>query len=244
MKYAVTEIDGYAEDLVLVFDADPDEDTIAGRLKKLRLKGPKSCIECTTVPCADKEEWVQRIRNEWHIDKIVEAVESGDPYTPEGADDDVKAQLAYLGAMINPSGKYYLPFACSNVAGDCEVCKGKGHIRNQLHDAERLREAKRELDELTAKCRELYGWPVDWPNTHRTRAKKLSDVIACYGEELECPRCEGSGSQSAMDDENWREAFEEILGEHDLCLEQGCGGDGCDFYAVKYLVLDEEVVND
>lgn len=46
----------------------------------------------------------------------------------------------YLGSVLNifPSGKYYTPFACSNVDA-CSVCSGSGSVRNpDRNDAESL----------------------------------------------------------------------------------------------------------
>jgi hypothetical protein len=56
-----------------------------------------------------------------------ELVEWGIKETPELMSDDPSNNYmsVYLGTLINPSGKYYLPFACSNV-DDCPRCKGKG----------------------------------------------------------------------------------------------------------------------
>lgn len=40
-------------------------------------------------------------------------------------DEGVQVAGVYLGTLINPSGKYYMPFACSNVEV-CPRCKGEG----------------------------------------------------------------------------------------------------------------------
>src|SRR5215469_11736670 len=48
-----------------------------------------------------------------------------DPDNPQG-----EMRLLFLGTTfsLTPSGKFYVPFACSNVAGDCPVCKGEGKV--------------------------------------------------------------------------------------------------------------------
>jgi hypothetical protein len=54
----------------------------------------------------------------------------------------------WLGASIalNPSGKFYLPFACSNVAGDCPVCGGKGSREPRTGKRARKRAVRRQHD--------------------------------------------------------------------------------------------------
>ena len=49
--------------------------------------------------------------------EIIAETDFDDPY-----------MTTYLGSCLSlaPSGKYYMPFACSNVAGDCPFCRGRG----------------------------------------------------------------------------------------------------------------------
>lgn len=72
-----------------------------------------------------QEQYKQEIENwNWNFIRI-EARE----YPQESFYDEEEYFSCYLGSILNiyPSGKYYLPFACSNL-DRCEHCRGKGYF--------------------------------------------------------------------------------------------------------------------
>lgn len=240
--FVVYNILGYDPKLVLVFKDDPTVDygrPVATRLKSLGIRGPKGDQEFDTYEVLDRQGWKDRISREWKLDEIIRRVANADPEEFEGCDHDQRVKSVFLGSLINPSGCYYLPFACSNVAGDCPVCAGKGVFDNPLHNPHVDQQVRSERAQLTAdnKHRGLF---IDWPKKAQRRARSLDRLIAHYGPTVSCPVCNGSGSKSAAEDEAWREAFEELLGEHDLSLEQGLNGDPCDFFVARHVTVEPE----
>ena len=63
------------------------------------------------------------------INKVKQLLDNEDIYED---DDGNKLQTIYLGSILNltPSGKMYMPFACSNL-NPCTKCNGEGVIRNK-----------------------------------------------------------------------------------------------------------------
>lgn len=200
--------------------------------------------EDTHIECLTDDDWVEAIKREWNLTRILAAVLQ-EPITQLG-DSEAWGRALYLGELINPSGKYYLPFAASNVAEDCPLCNGVGELKNPLDLtmlpdlAERVHAAS----ELRHSILPTGMFFTDLPEDKRQVVKLCTLVESLIKPTIQCPRCGGHGSASARDDEDWREAFEKILSdmserlpkphEGDLQLEQGLNGDGCSFYVVQY----------
>lgn len=172
----------------------------------------------------------------------------GEDWEESPEDESIEVRRIYLGTVfsLTPSGKYYLPFACSNVAGDCKTCGGSGKLTPRV--------SRRRAKKIKAMLR-LYGkrmlarLPQGWRLTasrltsgrgygdlsahrayferYRTKRQALHDLI-----DRQCKRCDGTGSQSAADDERWREQTEEDLRSIDCYLESG-EGDPCDLFACE-----------
>jgi len=148
--------------------------------------------------------------------------------TWEQVEPDREERRVYLGTVfaLTPSGKYYMPYACSNVAA-CPVCKGSGTIG--AHRKRRIRaKAKARANELIADAIRRYGRGSDGVRAQyamRQRADRLADGFSC-------PRCEGIGSAEARDDEVWQEQAESELNSIGACLTSG-DGDPCDLFACE-----------
>jgi len=121
----------------------------------------------------------------------------------EESGEDVRR--VWLGTVfgLTPSGKFYTPFACSNVSGDCPVCQGKGHMTPKTGNKIRKRAEARSKDfarktlKRTGDARQRYA-----------EAVKELRIKAFNASRDECPCCYGSGSLSATKDELWNEALE------------------------------------
>jgi len=152
----------------------------------------------------------------------------------EREDRFTETRRVYLGSVfaLTPSGKYYQPFACSNVDA-CPVCGGSGHVRGELK-----RRTARKWRNRNTRMRKLwirrYGPASDgkWPKRIHVAALHLNQLQARLHAATFCVRCDGCGSAEAADDERWKEMAEEALGELGFSLESG-EGDPCDYFAVQ-----------
>jgi hypothetical protein len=149
-----------------------------------------------------------------------------------------KVGAEYLGSVfsIMPSGKYYMPFAASNVAGDCRMCKGTGKLPNQRTECTICHGGG------TRTAGE--GWvTLEWARELAGESIQVGDKIPCNACQgvgsfaADCPACGGSGSRSAHTDEVFREILESIASEHGMWIENG-EGDPTDLFAC--MLADEE----
>lgn len=143
----------------------------------------------------------------------------------------------YLGsvAWLTPSGKYYTPFACSNL-DPCPVCHGEGSVRVTV----KRRLVRKWTNENTRRRRlwvQRYpGGVYTWPREVQTASEALNRKLART--RGECPRCAGCRSAEAHDDELWQEKAEAALVRVGLSLETD-EGDPTQFLAVEYLDAPE-----
>lgn len=134
-------------------------------------------------------------------------------------------ETAYLGRVMSifPSGKYYAPFASSNVDGDCHICKGKGSTGNRkaapLLEAG-ARAAREELTRKNGAANKLFH---QWSPEDRRMAAHLDGEMAKYGPRRTCLACAGTGSLSAARDSDFREALEAVAAEYNGVITEGQG---------------------
>jgi len=178
------------------------------------------------------------VEHGFSLSKIWERI-SGEEWERDSHDDDREVRSIYLGSILHltPSGKFYTPFACSNVEA-CESCKGKGYL--PIHKSRRVakRRASRALLErakFEARKRENEASARRWLRSH-------GPMRVWYAHGPVCTACNGGGSREAYLDELWREAAESGLASIGCYLESG-EGDGCDLFAVEsrdYEASDED----
>jgi len=161
---------------------------------------------------------------------------------PSFDDEERLERWVYLGTVFSlmPSGKFYMPWACSNVE-PCPRCQGRGVVDNPTRaclpeaSAAVLAEQAQVLDR---KIRELavrhYGYACEgeWPNELDILLARTAQAVQQLAKRVECPECEGVGSVEAMLDEKWIAQAEEELAEIDASLASG-EGDPCDLFAVR-----------
>lgn len=136
-----------------------------------------------------------------------------------------------LGSVMSltPSGKYYMPFAHSNLH-PCPGCNGKGNVRPRVKRRVRKKHWNRNR-RVRGLWIKRYGPPQNWP-AHIHAASNHLNALVARGDNG-CLRCGGSGSHEAYDDEKWYEAAEAALDAVGLCL-QSSEGDGTYMLAVEY----------
>lgn len=167
------------------------------------------------------------IESGFYLEKIREALDRGDwedDYDNPGA----QVRRLFLGTVfsLTPSGKYYLPFACSNVT-PCPDCRGEGgrpaHRKRRIVKKWAARNARRgrRIDRLRAQ-----GAPETTVVRYYRRLHHMQTTITCEA-------CAGCGSREAHLDELWREAAERDLESIGAYLENG-EGDPCDLFAAEY----------
>jgi hypothetical protein len=190
----------------------------------------------------DMTNYTKQIENDWDWVNMAGEAAIADE-TNENVYRDEEDQLVisfYLGSFINPSGKYYMPWACSNV-DPCPACQGStslSHKHTRRITKRHLRVAKqmeREEGELL-KFAFRFGTYWEWPMGIRNRMDHLRQMILKRKPTYTCPVCHGVGSREAYEDECFWEALEEVANKYGGFIESGEGDPTDSFFRV---VLDE-----
>ena len=143
-------------------------------------------------------------------------------------DDDRQEKSVFLGTVfaLLPSGKYYLPFAHSNVNA-CPACNGQGVIINvSRRRAKKWLAARERCWRLAAKYH-LQGNIEQLQK--RSWYRYYRKTFALSGN-WECQLCEGLGSYEAKLDELYYALLEREAEEHGFYIQNG-EGDPCDIFA-------------
>jgi len=198
------------------------------------------------------------IEHGFNMARVRELLDSEDWESDDALGGDQVRRL-YLGTVfqLTPSGKYYMPFACSNVMG-CATCHGTGKVfprslKRRTHKKMLARHARvmRKFDALYGDAPATYagsdsdtrpGMPSlvkAWRPTNKRAAFAFIDrQPAAYrlrylGIGAQCLACGGNGSREAHLDELWREKAEKAFEDLGISLEAG-DGDPCDLFACEY----------
>lgn len=174
-------------------------------------------------------------------DVIKNLMETED-WTPTEDGDGVQ-RTVFLGSLINPSGKYYLPFACSNL-NPCPQCGGSGKIKRAK--ARLIKKLSNAIDQHRAKYRERKSfWRL--PGLERARLCRISSTdlfverarLRLETLNAQCERCGGCGSHEAHDDEVFWEMLEKEAEAHGYSIMSG-EGDPCDTFVVEYRDIPDD----
>lgn len=163
----------------------------------------------------------------FNLQAIREALD-GETWEEREYGEEGSVRRVYLGTVfsLTPSGKYYLPFACSNVEG-CPQCKGAGsfpaHRKRRIVKKWAARNTRRgrKIDRMRAQ-----GTPETTVSRYYRAARYIQTSVTCE-------YCAGCGSREAHLDEVWRELAEEEMESIGASLENG-EGDPCDLFACEY----------
>ena len=188
---------------------------------------------------ADKNPYVETIKG-WNWTGIRQACIDNAEKNYEGEYEGRE----FLGTVfaLYPSGKYYMPWACSNVEL-CPKCNGAGHTPNKRFDPR----AFKGLDDADSLLRtyavETFGpWcEGKWPKSYQSVLRKLQHARERASENHHCEECNGMGSAEAYQDELFGEALELVANEHGLWITSG-EGDPCDIMAG--IILEESDIEE
>lgn len=154
---------------------------------------------------------------------------------PEAGQHEQQKRTVYLGSVISlcPSGKYYTPWANSNVE-PCPVCNGKGTLPNPTADTELYGIFKAVSHDVRARAMNAYGAYCEgkWPDELGSFLDGIESQLRKYHPDVECTTCDGIGSEEAAKDTRWYDQAEAELHTIDAFLESG-DSDGCDLYAYQ-----------
>jgi hypothetical protein len=149
-----------------------------------------------------------------------------DDYNP-----DMQTRRVFLGTVFSllPSGKYYTPWANSNV-DECSCCHGSGTIPG--HKSVRI--WKRNQKRYENMCR----LGVKLGREYSIRHYKACNAARNRWRQT-CPVCQGLGSKEAYQDECWWKQAEKELNSIGCNLTSGeC--DPCDLFVEEYCDIPEE----
>lgn len=157
-------------------------------------------------------------------------------------DGDGKTRSVYIGTVFNiyPSGKYYTPFACSNLAL-CPICDGRGHTfrprrRFRKRDYERAKTRLLNLENLFEKLYTDQG--ISIPLVQYRKIVHLRNRINRLSPFRECSYCLGCGSREAYLDTLFQEMLDNEAAENGFFITGG-EGDPCDVLVCEFADLDE-----
>ena len=153
----------------------------------------------------------------------------------------------FLGTVLSltPSGKYYLPFACSNV-DSCPTCEGSGNQPEKFDQCSicngrgiRQIETLANLRHGTMKeTREFLT--ENYPDSVIT--DYLFTCQGCQGAgyvSVTCETCQGVGSEEAYHDQLWNEALDTQAELHGGWVQSG-EGDPLDIFFCVFVEEKEE----
>jgi hypothetical protein len=115
-------------------------------------------------------------------------------------------KAAYLCSIYSvPSGKFYTPFACSNVA-DCPQCRGNGTVG--FSPKKRIRKKAEKRVKKYFSGGEYYKKRNAPLSTCERFFKTYKKAVKLAFGSTTCPNCGGLGSREAYLDELWHEQAE------------------------------------
>lgn len=145
---------------------------------------------------------------------------------------DQYERKTFIGTVFSlyPSGKYYMPWACSNL-DKCERCNGKGSVEIKKHRRlqKKWHAAKKRVWKLAEKFKivgdvvalEKHGWYRYYRTLNKIVIRRNFDGV--------CPHCNGMGSREAYLDERFFEQLEKEASRYGLFVTGG-EGDPCDIF--------------
>jgi hypothetical protein len=159
----------------------------------------------------------------------------------------LQVRRLYLGSVLSltPSGKFYTPFACSNVDA-CKTCKGTTRVVARRHKRRTQKKQAGRHARILRRFEALYGSPdtetglepsPSLAPRYRPTASERRAAYAFIDRQPKayrsrylrvgatCTACGGLGSREAYLDELWNEAAEEAISSIEGCYLEWVDGD-------------------
>lgn len=160
----------------------------------------------------------------------------------QAPDEFVLERSIFLGTIFSlyPSGKYYTPFACSNLE-PCEACSGEGTVPNPKADPAAHYSHRQARSKMTQEAMQAYGAHCDgnWPQDVVDEARRLDELVRAVERKLECTVCGGLGSEEAYLDTLFAEQLEEEADKLDAYITSG-EGDPCDIFLAQGIDMPDD----
>ena len=162
---------------------------------------------------------MEQVETGFILDAIKRELELSD-WEKDFMNDGIESRRVYLGTVfaLYPSGKYYMPWACSNL-DVCNDCNGSGQELTLRSILQGVKQAIRWTFTRTYYTIKRGEW-------------KLSIYRNIAYLHASCGNCGGTGSREAYLDQLWREQVELELDTIGAYLESG-EGDPCDLFATQ-----------
>ena len=153
----------------------------------------------------------------------------------DDSDGYCQTRRIYIGTVFSlvPSGKYYTPWANSNVDA-CPCCHGKGTLPGHKSARIRKRNQKRYENMLRLGFKNGRAYSIRHSAVRNAAHDRWQKV---------CSVCGGLGSKEAHEDEMWYDQAEEELSSINCSLESG-DGDPCDLFITECRDIQEEEEDD
>ena len=162
-----------------------------------------------------------------------------DGLTRYDAENDQIVRETYFGNVLNiyPSGKYYTPFARSNVE-PCPKCHGEGTVKNIGYDVATY-EATTALEQKYLRDMRRRGKHYKiMPKRWQQEIDQIRQVIRLTEPHIECPCCYGMESREVYEDQVFDTYFTECLAEQGIYVT-GSDGDGCDMIVGRVIERED-----
>lgn len=167
--------------------------------------------------------------------EVVKAELEKTEWEDDPSDSDRQIRMVYLGSVQNlyPSGKIYMPWACSNLE-PCPVCGGEGKLDNPTADYALFKMFEDATHGMRGAAMKAYGPYVakGWPTPLVEALDYMQLRLNKYQQHVMCDTCDGIGSEEAAKDDRWRDQVERELDSIGAFLTSGEGSMD-DLYAAQ-----------
>jgi Archaea-specific RecJ-like exonuclease, contains DnaJ-type Zn finger domain len=177
--------------------------------------------------------------NSWNWNSIV--INAKNNQYQDDDNEDCMIGSCCLGSMINPSGKFYMPFAYSNL-DSCKSCNGTGINSRKVESCHICNGTGKRYLKDCEKFPAILEWiKKDSIPVYDDFMGKYFICNLCQGKRYNsttCKQCGGLGSNEAYNDQEFFSALDDIAEKHGGYITSG-EGDPCDTYFCMSIDKDE-----
>jgi len=162
--------------------------------------------------------------NKWDWENIIASAQENPQEADDFMGDGGTYGSEYIGSILSlsPSGKYYTPWANSNV-DLCPMCHGKTKVKNKHSDPAKYADVTAAIQMLREYGMANFPQYTAWPSELIGQIDAQRKIEQQVQPEFSCPRCGGLGSYEAYQDQEYWQALEDVASAHGGYIEQGEG---------------------